>query len=244
MDNHLSIVQDFLNSSETKKYNPHSYLIESSERTNIPNIYKNPHCPTHLTPDKKLIIDIFGPSGVGKDTITRLPNIADIRIATSRSRRSGEDETAYVWMNTDQQDEPDFKKLIEQYGLVSHAVENGILYGVPKTGLDEVKNAHVTTIRMSARSLDMLRENLSDEYNIVSLMVVPGNIGSLIPSILERGNVETRLNEIIENMKLGKQYANYFLLNEHITGTNEQILEQIESGKKSFSSLINLLTTQ
>lgn len=238
------LVQNFLNSEDAKAYDPQSYLIEPSKKTTIPNVFRNPDCPIELTPGKKLIIDIFGPSGVGKDTLTRLPDIADIRIATSRPRRIGEAETAYVWMDDNHEEENQeayYKRLSEQYGLVSHAVENGILYGVPQDGLDYVRDADVLTIRMSARSIDMLKANLGDKYNIVSLMVVPENFESLVPSIIQRGNVDKRLNEVIENMKLGKQHANYFLLNKHISGSDEEVESQIEAGKKSFSNLVESL---
>ena len=241
------IAQDFLRSSDAKTYNPRVYLIEQSEATPIPNIYKNPDCPTILTPGKKLIIDIFGPSGVGKDTITRIPHIPDIRIATSRSQRAGESETAYIWMDGERRGETEddhYRRLKEEYSLTSYAVENGILYGVPQSGLDAVRDAEVLTVRMSARSIDMLRANLGGEYNIVSLMVVPDNFESLIPSILQRGNVDKRLREVVENMKLGKQYANYFLLNKHTSGTDEEIQAQIEYGKKSFADFVELFCNE
>lgn len=245
METPSTIAQAFLRSSEAQRLDPHTYLLEPSEPTGIPNVYRNPDCPVTLTPGKKTIVNIFGPSGVGKDTITRKPGIADIMIATSRAQRAGESETAYVWMEGTRDGETQddhYRRLREQYGLVSYAVENGILYGVPQAGLDAVREEPVLTIRMSARSLDMLRANLADEYNIVSLMVVPDNFESLIPSILERGNVDKRLQEVLENMRLGKQYANYFLLNKHASGTDEEVQAQIEAGKRSFAALVDYLT--
>lgn len=234
------VVQEFLQSADVKRYNPHTYLIESSNKTKIQNIFQNPNCPVTFVQGRKLLIDIFGPSGVGKDTITRIPGVADVRIATSRAQRTGEADTAYEWMerqNDGETQEDYYRRLIEQYDLVSYAIENGILYGVPRSGLEAIRDSNVTTVRMSARSIDMLRKNLGDEYNIVSLMVVPDNFESLIPSIIQRGNVDKRLGEVIENMKLGKLYANYFLLNKHASDS-EDVQKQIDAGKKSFEDFV------
>ncbi len=249
MKTNEQLIQKFLDSSEVKTYNPLSFLIDPAERTNIPNVYKNPQCPYNFNPNKKLIINIFGPSGAGKDTITRLPDssIADITIATSRSQRETESAEAYKWMRqkrTNESDEEYSNHLIQEYHLLSHAVENGILYGVPQEGIDAVSDANVITIRMSARSINELRHNLQDQYNIVSLMVVPDSFESLIPSILKRGNVEKRLAEAVENMKLGKQYANYFLLNRHINGTEDDLQNAIQQGRDSFANLIKTIRTQ
>lgn len=246
MDHNSEIAQQFLSSPDVKTYEPMSYLIEPAEETGIQNIYKNLDSSHSFDPSKRTIIDIFGPSGVGKDTVTRLddPTIADIRIATSRQQRDGEADSAYVWMRgkKDTETEDDyFKSLAEEYGLVSYAVENGILYGVPHTGLDAVKDLPITTVRMSARSIDMLRENVGDQYNIVSLMVVPDSFDTLVPSILSRGNIDHRFREAIENMKLGKQYANYFLLNKHANGINETKQISINETKKSFSTFVHSL---
>lgn len=240
---HEKLVQEFLTSQEAKEYNPITYLIETSEKTNIPNIYRNPFSPFQFIQNKKLIIDIFGPSGAGKDTITRLSDqtIVDITIATNRPKREEEPASAYIWMREKRSSETDekyFKNLISEYQLVSYAVENGILYGIPKSEIERVKDAKIITVRMSARSINILRENLQDEFNIVTLMVVPDSFESLIPSIVKRGNVEKRLQEAVENMKLGKKYANYFLLNKHIPGSEKDRLNAKLAGINSFQEFV------
>src|SRR5258708_9657507 len=107
MENYDQLTQKFLSSPDVKEHNPLTYLITPAEKTNIANVYKNSESPYDFDPHKKLIIDIFGPSGAGKDTITRLPDnsIADITIATSRSKREGEPEGTYKWMRGKQEDE-------------------------------------------------------------------------------------------------------------------------------------------
>lgn len=239
---------EFLKSSEAREYDPVSYLIEPSEPTSVHNVFRNGETTYLFDAKKPLIIDIFGPSGAGKDTITRLNDysIGDVRIATSRQRREGEREEAYVWMGDKQSGESEedyFSRLAQDNKLVTFAVENGILYGVPKEGIEKV-DSPVVTVRMSARSIDMLRENLGDQYNIVSLMVVPDSFESLIPSILARGNVEKRLHEVVENMKLGRKYANYFLLNRHVTGDEAKTQEAIDSGRESFAQFIQMVRSE
>ena len=72
MNSYSTFIDEFLSSSEALIYHPLVYLIEPALKTTIAHVYANPFVPAVIDPAKKLMIDIFGPSGVGKDTVTRL----------------------------------------------------------------------------------------------------------------------------------------------------------------------------
>ena len=182
--------------------------------------------------NKKAIVIIDGPSGVGKDTIiseliSRFPDMFARPInATTRPMRDNESQgNPYLFLT-----EEEFLKLRESGEIFEHTIRHGTYRGMRKASFDEIINSGKIPVR------DV------DRYGLDAIKNVFGNIALSIfltapkeeikKRMIERGEPENSMiarlkdyDEFVENAK----YYDYTILNINKDETINQIIHLINN---------------
>ena len=177
-----------------------------------------------------LIIVVSGPGGVGKSTIVEALVRRDERLWLSRSwttreRRPGEAEDAYVFVTRDQ-----FQKRIADNGFLEWTDFLGNLYGTPTpnppVGKDTVLEIEVD----GAQQVKRLNESA------LLLFVLPPSRQEQKARLRGRGDadqkVEKRLRKAEEEEPVGKAIADYVIINDDLESTLEEMSRIIAYERK------------
>lgn len=122
--------------------------------------------------NKGMLVVFSAPSGCGKDTVfkelcKRYDNIVESVSATTRKARKGEINGVDYYFVT----ENDFKRMIENNGLLEYAKYNGCYYGTPVRGVkDAIENGKICFLIIEVQGAQKVMKMFPD---CVSIFLLP-----------------------------------------------------------------------
>lgn len=164
-----------------------------------------------------LVFILSGPSGVGKDTITKCLKEDGFPLgycvtATTRRQRPGEVDGVSYYFLTDEE----FLRLRETGRLLEHAVVHGKNYGIPIEGLRApLRAGNDVLVTPDVQGAATLREKLP---NAITIFLAPPTLEELVPRLANRGSESLeeralRLETAAREMERVSEYA-YVVVNE------------------------------
>ncbi len=160
------------------------------------------------------IFVLFGPGGAGKGTIAARviqedPRLWLSRSWTTRARRPGEPEDAYVFV-----DRPEFEARVEAGGFFEWAEFIGNLYGTPIADAGPERDVLLEIDLQGARQVRALRPNA------VLVLLLPPSLEVQEARLRARGDDEEhiarRLAEGEEEERSGRELADHVVINHTI----------------------------
>jgi guanylate kinase len=178
-----------------------------------------------------LIVVVSGPGGVGKSTIVgqlvqRDPRLWLSRSWTTRERRQGEPDDAYVFV-----DRGAFERRVEEGGFLEWTEFLGNLYGTPvpepPAGLDIVLEIEVDGAQQVKRR----------HPGAVMLFVLPPTRSEQEVRLHRRGDPEhkvaERLRKAEEEEPVGRAIADHVIVNSDLGATVDEMLDLIQQARRS-----------
>jgi guanylate kinase len=182
-----------------------------------------------------LVIVVSGPGGVGKGTIVtalveRDPRLWLSRSWTTRSRREGEAESAYVFVTREE-----FQRRVDAGGFIEWTEFLGHCYGTPTpevpTGRDLVLEIEVDGAQQVKRS----------HAEALLIFVLPPSRLEQQRRLVGRGDpdakVEERLRKAEDEEPVGMALADHVVVNDELEQTIEEMLTIIEEERKQRGDL-------
>lgn len=169
-----------------------------------------------------LVVVVSGPGGVGKSTIVdalvvRDPTLWLSRSWTTRSRRSGEADNAYVFATRAQ-----FEERLANDGFLEWTEFLGNLYGTPTPQAPDCRDIVLEIEVDGARQVKGLHKDA------LLLFVLPPSRAEQKVRLLGRGDpdqrVEQRLRKAEEEEPIGMAIADYVLVNDDLVSTVDEML--------------------
>ncbi|MCL4446181.1 MAG: guanylate kinase [Actinobacteria bacterium] len=176
---------------------------------------------------------LIGPGGAGKGTLARLltskdPHLWLSRSWTTRPRRPGEDDDAYVFV-----DRAEFEERARSGGFVEFAEFLGNLYGTPWPQPPDGSDVLLEIDLQGARQV------LARYHDATVVLLVPPSTDVQRERMLERGDsldqVQERLAKSKEEIEGGRAIARYVVVNSDIGASVaelEAIVEATRSGRR------------
>jgi guanylate kinase len=186
--------------------------------------------------NKKRIIVILGPSGVGKTTICKkiLQQRSDVRFsisATSRPQRKDEkNHREYIFLS-----EKEFREWIANDRFIEYAEVHGNLYGTPKKSLEEnLKKGYHVLLDVDVKGALNLMKLYPDG---IYFFIVPPGIKELEERLRrrntdEKSTIMKRLANAAEEFKHADKFK-YVIENRTLNEAVEDILSIIEKELKT-----------
>ena len=174
-----------------------------------------------------LIIVVSGPGGVGKSTIVEALVRRDDRLWLSRSwttreRRPGEAEDAYVFVTREQ-----FQQRIANNGFLEWTEFIGNMYGTPNP---EAPIGRDIVLEIEVDGASQVKKMHPDA---VLLFVLPPTREEQRARLQGRGDVEQKVEQRLQKAEdeepIGKAIANFVLINDDLSATIDEMLELINA---------------
>ena len=176
-----------------------------------------------------LIIVVSGPGGVGKSTIVEALVQRDDRLWLSRSwttreRRPGEAEDAYVFVTRAQ-----FQQRIADNGFLEWTEFIGNMYGTPNP---EAPAGRDIVLEIEVDGASQVKKMHPDA---MLLFVLPPTREEQRARLQGRGDVEQkveqRLRKAEDEEPIGKALADFVLINDDLNATIDEMLELINASR-------------
>ena len=186
-----------------------------------------PTCSSSLA-DNPLIIVVSGPGGVGKGTIVdalvnRDPGLWLSRSWTTRTRRPGEREDAYVFTSTEQ-----FERHISEGGFLEWTEFLGNYYGTPSPKRLGDPNAPDIVLEIELDGAQQVKAKFPDA---ILIFVLPPSREEQERRLRGRGDpgdkVHARLRKAELEEPIGRKEADYVVVNDDVERTVDEMLEII-----------------
>ena len=174
-----------------------------------------------------LIIVVSGPGGVGKSTIVEALVRRDDRLWLSRSwttreRRPGEAEDAYVFVTREQ-----FQQRIANNGFLEWTEFIGNMYGTPNP---EAPIGRDIVLEIEVDGASQVKKMHPDA---VLLFVLPPTREEQRARLQGRGDVEQKVEQRLQKAEdeepIGKAIADFVLINDDLSATIDEMLELINA---------------
>ncbi len=185
-------------------------------------------CSTSLA-HESLIIVVSGPGGVGKGTIVdalirRDPKLWLSRSWTTRERRSGEADDAYVFRTTDE-----FEDRITAGGFLEWTEFLGNYYGTPRPKLLNGPDAPDIVLEIE---LDGAQQVKRQYPQAILIFVLPPTREEQERRLRGRGDpgdkVLARLRKAEMEEPVGRQQADYVVVNDELERTVDEMMVIID----------------
>jgi guanylate kinase len=176
-----------------------------------------------------LVVVVSGPGGVGKGTIVdalvrRDPKMWLSRSWTTRSRRPGEAETAYVFVDRDA-----FEARIAAGGFLEWTEFLGNYYGTPTPDPDTMRHADVVVLEIEVDGAQQVKELRPDAQLI---FVLPPSRDEQERRLRGRGDppdrVLERLRKADDEEPIGLGIADHVVVNDDLESTIAEMLGIID----------------
>lgn len=176
-----------------------------------------------------LIIVVSGPGGVGKSTIVEALVQRDDRLWLSRSwttreRRPGEAEDAYVFVTREQ-----FQQRIADNGFLEWTEFIGNMYGTPNP---EAPAGRDIVLEIEVDGASQVKKMHPDA---MLLFVLPPTREEQRARLQGRGDVEQRVEQRLRKAEdeepIGKALADFVLINDDLNATIDEMLELINAAR-------------
>ncbi|MEO8364284.1 MAG: guanylate kinase [Ilumatobacteraceae bacterium] len=171
---------------------------------------------------KPLVVVVSGPGGVGKSTIVdalveRDPTLWLSRSWTTRPRRPGEAEDAYVFVAREQ-----FEESLARGGLLEWTEFLGNLYGTPTPN---APNGRDIVLEIEVDGAQQVKSLDSDA---LLLFVLPPSRQEQRTRLIGRGDPDQRIEQRLRKAEIeepvGMAIADYVLVNDDLDSTIEEML--------------------
>jgi len=181
-------------------------------------------CSTNLA-DDRLIFVVSGPGGVGKGTIVdalvrRDPNLWLSRSWTTRERRVGEPEDAYVFVSAE-----DFENQISRGGFLEWTEFLGNYYGTPRP--DRLDDPEAPDLVLEIE-LDGAQQVKQQYPQAILIFVLPPSREEQERRLRGRGDpddkVHARLRKAEKEEPIGREQADYVVVNDEFERTVDEML--------------------
>ena len=182
-----------------------------------------------------LVIVVSGPGGVGKGTIVtalaqRDPRLWLSRSWTTRSRREGEAEEAYVFVTRDE-----FERRVDAGGFIEWTEFLGHCYGTPTP---EVPPGRDLVLEIEVDGAQQIKRSHADA---VLIFVLPPSRVEQQRRLVGRGDpeakVEERLRKAEDEEPIGMALADHVVVNDELEQTIREMLAIIEAERKRSGDL-------
>lgn len=184
-------------------------------------------CSTSLA-DERLIIVVSGPGGVGKGTIVdalvqRDPNLWLSRSWTTRERRAGERQDAYVFVSA-----AEFEAHISRGGFLEWTEFLGNYYGTPRPERLDDPEAPDVVLEIE---LDGAQQVKQQYPQAVLIFVLPPSRQEQERRLRGRGDpddkVLARLRKAEKEEVIGREQADYLVVNDELERTVDEMIDII-----------------
>jgi guanylate kinase len=173
---------------------------------------------------------VSGPGGVGKGTIVdalvrRDPSLILSRSWTSRARRPGESEHAYVFC-----DRPSFEARLAAGGFLESTEFLGNYYGTPNP---DPREPHDLVLEIEVDGAQQVKRLRTDA---VLIFVLPPSRDEQQRRLRGRGDpedkVEQRLQKALDEEPVGLRIADHVVVNDDLDRTVQEMLDIIEEHRR------------
>lgn len=178
-----------------------------------------------------MIIVVSGPGGVGKGTIVaelvaRDPTLALSRSWTTRARREGEPDEAYVFT-----DRESFEERIAAGGFLEWTEFLGNFYGTP---LDDTDDGRDLVLEIEVDGAQQVKRQHPEA---VLIFVLPPTREEQERRLRGRGDPEARVDERLrkaeEEEPIGRRLADHVVVNDDLETTIADMLSIIGAARSS-----------
>jgi guanylate kinase len=124
----------------------------------------------------------------------------------------------YIWMRgryPSETEENYINNLRAEYDLIEYDAHHGNVYGLPKKSIIAAlaKPGNIPLIRTETKGAITLSQTLKNDFNILTIGILPDNMQQLEEAARQREHPEKRLAENLEIIEGFPQVANFYLHN-------------------------------
>ena len=184
---------------------------------------------------KGTVVIVSGPSGVGKSTICRevVKRLEDVWLSVSvTTRPKGESEAEgkdYRFISDEE-----FRRLVDEGGLLEYAEVFGNLYGTPRDKVEEALRAGKTVIlEIDVQGARQVKSRMPDAAMI---FILPPSAKVLAERLDKRGRdeadiAEERLDGAGAEIAAAWQHYEHMIINDNLEHAVEECIQIVEGAK-------------
>jgi guanylate kinase len=178
---------------------------------------------------------ISGPGGVGKGTVaktvaSRVPRLMLSRSWTTRAPRPGETEEDYHFVSREE-----FERARSEGKFLEWAEYMGNLYGTP---IPSPPLGYDVLLEIELQGARQVKESAPGRTRVI--LLTPPTMEELAARMRKRGDsedrIKARLQRAAAEIELGRELADYEVVNDDLNGCVERIVGIIEEVRRTASN--------